>query len=74
MAEKILSIKATAEKIGASRISIYSWVQKGIFPRPIQIGPRRIGWLQSELDLWISSKVAVRDAVSKQAEPREAAQ
>lgn len=35
-----------------SRQTIYNWIEKGTFPKPIKIGPNSIGWLKSELELW----------------------
>lgn len=33
----------------------------GKFPRRIQLGENRVGWLISEIDAWISARVAQRD-------------
>jgi prophage regulatory protein len=36
--------------------------KKGLFPRRIHLGPRRVVWLESEIDAWLAEKVAGRDA------------
>jgi len=33
----------------------------GKFPKPIQLAPRSVGWLESEVDAWIAARVAERD-------------
>jgi len=34
----------------------------GQFPRRVQIGPGRVGWLESEIDEFITGRAALRDA------------
>jgi prophage regulatory protein len=34
----------------------------GEFPQPIAISPRRIAWVESEVDEWIAAKIAARGA------------
>jgi prophage regulatory protein len=39
----------------------------GKFPKRIQIGPGRVGWLDAEIDAWQAARVAARDAGIQQA-------
>jgi prophage regulatory protein len=32
------------------------------FPKPIPLGGRSIGWVESEIDAWIQSRISHRDA------------
>jgi len=32
------------------------------FPRPIQLGPRAVGFLKTEIDKWLEGRIADRDA------------
>jgi len=34
--------------------------KKGLFPRRIVIGPRRVGWLLSEIEQWLSERTNAR--------------
>jgi prophage regulatory protein len=34
----------------------------GEFPQPIAISPRRIAWVESEIDEWVAAKIADRGA------------
>lgn len=37
----------------------------GTFPRRVRISDNRIGYVESEIDAWIDSRVAARDAVQE---------
>lgn len=63
MSERILKSKETAERAGFSRRTMYYEISEGRFPRPVQLTPKRVGWLESEIDEWIKAKVDRRDEV-----------
>ena len=46
-------IKAT----GLSRSSIYLFIKEERFPKPINLGLRSVGWLESEIDAWIAARI-----------------
>lgn len=46
-------IKAT----GLSRSSIYLFIKEERFPKPINLGARSVGWLESEIDAWIAARI-----------------
>ena len=58
---KILKVKEVAEELNVSVQQIYKLVSKGRFPKPIKLGERGSGWLTSEIDAWLQSKVDARD-------------
>ena len=39
-----------------ARSTMYDWISKGLFPRPYQLGPGRVGWLRRELAAWERSR------------------
>jgi prophage regulatory protein len=41
---------------GVSRVSIYNWMNAGTFPKARKIGPRRVGWLASEIVAFINAR------------------
>lgn len=55
---KILRRKQVEALTGLSRSTIYAWVRDGIFPGPISLGPKAVGWLQSELDAWLAERAS----------------
>lgn len=54
----ILRRKAVEARVGLSRSSIYELVSAGKFPRPISLGARTVGWLESEINDWIEQRIA----------------
>jgi prophage regulatory protein len=53
----ILRLRQVKERTGRSRSSIYADVKAGRFPRPINIGPRAVGWVEDEIDDWLADRV-----------------
>jgi len=58
---KILKVKQVAEEINVSVPQVYKLVSLGRFPKPIKLGERGSGWLTTEIDAWLQSRVDVRD-------------
>ena len=58
--EPIRFIRASeiAARLGVARPTIYGWVEAGLFPPPIHLGPRVVGWIRSEFDAWIHNRIA----------------
>ncbi|MBF0321780.1 MAG: AlpA family phage regulatory protein [Magnetococcales bacterium] len=56
MKSKILEI------IGISDGNLRAKIARGEFPRPIQISPRRVGWLESDVTAWFAEQAAKRTA------------
>ena len=55
---RILRLPQVEARTGISRSSIYARVAKGTFPPPIQLGPRAVGWIESEVEAWIREQIA----------------
>ena len=56
----ILRLPQVIQKTGRGRASIYADIGKGEFPEPISLGGRSVGWLESEVDQWIDTRIALR--------------
>jgi prophage regulatory protein len=61
----ILRRKQVEERTGLSRSTIYLRIQEGEFPKPINLGARAVGWLENEIEAWLTEKVENRDNGSK---------
>jgi len=49
---------------GLSRSTIYQYIKEGVFPKPVPLGPRAVGWLESDMSDWIAARVKIaRDGV-----------
>ncbi len=57
----ILRRKQVEQRTGLSRSTIYLRIQKGSFPRPINLGARAVGWLENEIEAWLVARLEVRD-------------
>lgn len=53
-----LRLPQVKQRTGLSRSSIYAKISRGEFPSPVNLGARAVGWLESELDEWISDRVS----------------
>lgn len=63
MYQTILRLALVKQRTGLSRSSIYSGVKQGTFPAQISLGPRAVGWLESSIDAWIQSRIALSSKV-----------
>lgn len=55
--QRIIAKKEVIHLTGLSKSTIYLYIQKGKFPPPIQIGFRRVGWIESEVGEWLQNKI-----------------
>lgn len=58
MANTILRLPTVKARTGLSRSTIYLRVSQGTFPKPITLGVRAVGWLESEIDEWLAQQIA----------------
>ena len=64
----ILRRKQVEARTGLARSTIYHHIKAGTFPRPIPLGPRAVGWLESDVSNWITERVEIaRDNVKRSA-------
>lgn len=56
----ILRRKQVEARTGLSRSSIYAGIAAGTFPAPLPLGEKSVGWLEHEIDGWITSRIAAR--------------
>lgn len=59
---KVFRMKRVREATGLGRSTVYKYVAAGIFPKPIQLGPRCVGWLEEEIIRWIKERAKERIA------------
>jgi prophage regulatory protein len=55
----ILRCKQVQARTGLARSTIYLHVKTGEFPRPVRLGARAVGWLESEVCDWIAGRVRI---------------
>lgn len=65
MANTILRLPAVKARTGLSRSTIYLRAAQGGFPRPINLGARAVGWLESDIDAWLSRQIDLSRTASR---------
>ena len=58
--ECFLRLTDVMARTGLSRSSIYLSINKGNFPRNINLSSRSVGWLESEIDAWMQTRINQR--------------
>jgi prophage regulatory protein len=57
-------------RTGLSRSSLYRLHAAGSFPRRVRISERSVGWIESEVDAWLDSKITGSRPTDVSAPPR----
>ena len=62
----IIRLKKVLSKTGQSRAGIYQAMADGNFPKPVKLSKnsRSVGWIESEIDDFIDTRIAARDGVA----------
>ncbi len=57
MTHTVLRLPAVKARTGLSRSTIYLRVSQGAFPAPVSLGGRAVGWLEAEVNAWLTAQV-----------------
>lgn len=57
MSNSILRLPAVKNRTGLARSTIYLRIAQGSFPKQISLGGRAIGWVESEIETWLSNQI-----------------
>ena len=41
--------------------AIYERMARGVFPKPVVLGPKCVAWPEPEIEAWIADRIAARD-------------
>ena len=55
---RFLRLPEVLARTGLSRSTIYVRLDQGRFPRPVSLGARGVGWIESEVDEWMRARIA----------------
>lgn len=47
--------------IGYSKVQLWRLEKRGEFPKRVQLGRGRHGWVEQEIDDWIAARIMARD-------------
>ena len=56
----ILRRRQVEARTGLSRSTLYQYIKNGAFPRSVPLGPRAVGWVESEVSEWIATRISIR--------------
>ncbi|MDV6326865.1 AlpA family transcriptional regulator [Idiomarina sp. Sol25] len=59
---KLMKVKEVMHATSLARPTIYKYMAKGQFPKPVSLGGRAVAWVADEIDDWIMQCIAERDA------------
>ena len=57
--QRILRWPSVQSITGMARSTLYKAMKDGEFPRPISIGSRSVGWLESDVRAWLDRRIAL---------------
>jgi prophage regulatory protein len=55
--EKIIRLQAVKARCGLSRSTLYNRMAAGEFPSSVALGARSVGWVESEINAWITARI-----------------
>ncbi|HFK2110954.1 helix-turn-helix transcriptional regulator [Pseudomonas aeruginosa] len=58
---RIIRLKEVIDSTGLARSTIYKHIGEGTFPKPVSLGDRCVGWVDSEVHDWILARIEERD-------------
>lgn len=53
--DRLLRSREVEQVTGFRRSTIYSWMKKGLFPKPLRIG-RAIAWRERDIQKWMDER------------------
>jgi prophage regulatory protein len=62
---RILRLKDVIDQTGLARSTIYKYIEANSFPKPVSLGGRSVGWVESEIEEWIANKIKDRDIAAQ---------
>jgi prophage regulatory protein len=61
---RILRLPEVQAKTGLKHSAIYERINDGTFPKPVPLGTKARGFIESEVDDWIRKRLAERDGAA----------
>ncbi|SMY16244.1 AlpA family transcriptional regulator [Photobacterium aquimaris] len=58
---RFIRLKEVMHVTGLGRSSIYNYMAEGRFPKTVSLGGRAVAWVESDIELWMTEKVAARN-------------
>lgn len=62
MPNKIIRRNDVLDRTGLSVSTLYYFISEELFPKPIKLGRRSVGWIEKDIDEWIEGRTKVGEA------------
>ena len=53
---RLLRLPQVLRMVGLSKSTVYRLIKEGLFPKPVAIGPRSVGWPRRVVVAWIKKR------------------
>ncbi|WP_312600746.1 helix-turn-helix transcriptional regulator [Pseudomonas luteola] len=54
---RIIRLKEVMDSTGLARSTVYKYISEDAFPKPVSLGERCVGWIESEVQEWILARI-----------------
>lgn len=58
---RVMRLKEVMDTTGLSRSTVYKYIAEGVFPKPVTLGERCVGWVENEVFEWLLARIEERD-------------
>ena len=65
MSKRFIDGKAVVGKVCLSKSELYQRIKAGTFPRPVALGPRKVVFVESDVDEWMQARIENTDDGSR---------
>ena len=55
-APRILRQHEVSHVTGVPKSTMYAWIARGDFPKPVKLGRRAAGWIAGDVEAWLQSR------------------
>jgi prophage regulatory protein len=60
MSIKIWKLPAVCEALDIGKSTLYAWIKAGEFVKPLKLGARAVGWLESDVTAFVEARAKAR--------------
>ncbi len=57
MSEILLRRREVEARTALARSTIYDWMKRGDFPKPVALGSRKVAWRESDVNAWLETRL-----------------
>ncbi len=61
MADRFISTAIVLDRVCLSKTHLYRKINAGEFPRPVPLGPKKVAFLESEVEDWMAARLRARE-------------